>query len=314
MNHILITGTNGYLGSHLARYLAQEGHSVVAVMRREDANAQLHHPNIKIVLSQDIIKSDTLFANIQVVIHAAGRAHRRSKKGECQASLFRNDNVNLTLKIAKSAQKNGVRRMIFLSSIGAAILENDLATMTHPIEYYWNTCPYRTSKLVAEQELNAFAQQSPGFDVVNLRLPMVYGKNAPGNFQSLCTALQKHIPLPFASIKNKRAFVSIQTVCDFVTRCLDQPDAAGAWSLCDGNEISTPDFIRALAKAGGYPEPVLMPFPVWLMNVLGKMTGLEQTVESLVGSLHIDKTPLQKTFGWSPTKTIEELLYDSFNN
>ena len=314
MTNILITGANGYIGKHLACYLAQRDHFVTAVTRRQQPDAWLNHPNIKQVISSEITnKSDALFVGAEVVIHAAGHAHKRGKKGQSQRGLFRQDNVELALNVVRCAQKNGVRRMIFLSSIGAALLEADLAKNSLTLEKAWLTNPYRASKLVAERELASFVEKTDNSDVVILRLPMVYGKDAPGNFHTLSRAIQKRIPLPFASIKNKRAFVAIETLCDFIALCLDHPRASGVLALRDANEISTPDFIRSIAVAGGYPNPILFPCPPEFIRMAGHLLGLSQTMESLLDSLHIDIKPLQEILGWAPQETITTAMYRSFD-
>jgi nucleoside-diphosphate-sugar epimerase len=70
---------------------------------------------------------------------------------------------------------------------------------------------YGESKAAAEAGLKEIAENT-GMQVTVVRPPLIYGPGAPGNFHLLVQTVECGIPLPFASIRNRRAFVSVQNL------------------------------------------------------------------------------------------------------
>ena len=75
--------------------------------------------------------------------------------------------------------------------------------------------------------------------------------------------------------------------------------------VSDGEDISTPDLIRMIAKAMN-KRPRLIPFPVILLKAVGKLMGKGPEIERLSGSLCIDSSKIRKALDWKPPFTIEE--------
>ena len=123
--------------------------------------------------------------------------------------------------------------------------------------------PYSVSKYEAELALQRISQET-GIEVVIIRAPLVYGPGNPGNFLSLLRIVSKGIPLPLASIKNKRSLIYVGNLVDALATCASHPGAAGqTYLVSDGEDVSTPELIRRTASALGAPAR-LLPFPpVW---------------------------------------------------
>src|SRR5690606_33122416 len=113
---------------------------------------------------------------------------------------------------------------IFVSSIGV-----NGAQSARP--FRWDDSPmpvasYAQSKQKAEIRLWELVKGSD-MELVIVRPPMVYGPSAPGNFKRLVSLIDCRIPLPFGSIVNKKSFVSIYNLVDFLGVCLSHPYAGG---------------------------------------------------------------------------------------
>src|ERR1051326_6954639 len=121
--NILITGAGGYIGRNLALHLAGEGHKITALVRKVHPELQKNN-TIRVQEVPDYHEPGwndaRLFAEQDVIIHAAARVHGR---GDQDTELYRRDNLDLTLRIAHLAAQAGVKRFIFLSSVGAQQLE-----------------------------------------------------------------------------------------------------------------------------------------------------------------------------------------------
>ena len=104
----------------------------------------------------------------------------------------------------------------------------------------------------AEAGLETLAQGSD-MRITVIRPPLVYGPSAKGNFSLLLRAVRRGIPLPFASIDNRRAFLSVDNLASFISMRLSaQGEKFDVFLLADAEQVSTPDFVRRL----GTPEDV----------------------------------------------------------
>ena len=199
---ILVTGSSGFVGKALCKNLCDRGINYRGSVRENSLE----------IKGQDFITVESLDANTDwrkaldgcdTVVHLAARAHILNDKIADPISAFRQTNTQGTLNLAEQAAESGVSRFIFLSSIGVN------GAMTSGIPFSPNDVPsphspYAVSKLEAEIGLRQLASRY-SMDVVIIRSPAIYGKNAPGNFGLIEKFIRYGIPLPFGSIDNKRS-------------------------------------------------------------------------------------------------------------
>ncbi len=252
---------------------------------------------------------DKAVQGVDAVIHLAARAHiMRDVAGDPLAE-YRRVNVTGTRILARAAAAAGVRRLVFLSSVKV----NGEHTGAEPYTERDPPRPqdsYGISKWEAEQALLENAAQSPMQTVV-LRPPLLYGPRVKGNFLSLMRAIDRGVPLPFASIDNRRSLLYLGNLIDAITLCLDHPAAAGnTYLVADDDGVSTPDLIRGIAAALGKPAR-LMPFPPSLLRLAGTMTGKAAEAARLVGSLQVDSNRIRRELGWRPRATMAQGLAET---
>jgi nucleoside-diphosphate-sugar epimerase len=210
------------------------------------------------------------------VVHLANIAHSKASRSE----LWR-VNVYGTRRAAERAAQAGVRRFVYLSSAKAHTL-NDI---------------YGEAKLEAERIL----ADVRGIETVILRPPLVYGPGVKANFLALMRAIARGLPLPFASIVNRRSLIYVDNLCDAIIQCLEAPQAAGrTYSVSDGAPVSTPQLCTALGNSLGRPAR-LFRFPVSLLE-------LAPPLRRLTRSLEVDDSAIRGELGWKPPYTFEEGL------
>jgi UDP-glucose 4-epimerase len=146
---------------------------------------------------------------------------------------------------------------------------------------------------------------------------LVHGRSSDGlrpynesddlNFRLLMWAVGRGVPLPLAAIRNRRAFVSVQNLASFIlARLLHAERNFDVFLVADHEQVSTPEFIRRLAKAAGM-RARLFPMPAPLLDTLLRFSGRPEARESLMGSLKLDLSKATAT-GWSPPISLDEGL------
>jgi nucleoside-diphosphate-sugar epimerase len=303
---VLTTGSNGFVGKSLLSALHAKAHDISAPMRApSDQGASLSS-----LIVGDINAGTNWVAALDgadAVIHLAARVHIMRDTTRDPLAEFRRVNTEGTLNLARQAADAGVHRFIFLSTIGVngnatqpevAFKENDAA---RPHD------PYSVSKHEAEVGLRGIAR-STGMEVVIIRPTLVYGKNAPGNFGKLTRLVACGIPLPLASIPNRRSLVGIDNLVDFIITCLEHPAAANeTFLISDGEDLSTPDLIQRMARAMNRPAH-LLPVPKSMLMAAATMLGKHDMAQRLCSSLRVDTLKARTLLAWNPPVSVDEGL------
>ncbi len=220
---------------------------------------------------------------------------------------FRDVNTDLTLALARSAAAAGVKRFVFVSSIGVNGLTSGQEPFT-PEGAANPQKPYAISKYEAEQGLYAISQET-GLEIVVVRPPLVYGADAPGNFGTLVAMLRRGWPLPLEAVTtNRRSYVALPNLVDFLLTVCDHPAAANqVFLVSDGEDLSTADLLRRLAAAMGRPAR-LWPVPPALLRLGAIMLGRQDLAQRLLADLRVDISKTRRLLGWAPLVSVEEGL------
>ena len=304
---VLVTGANGFVGRALCASLIADGHIVKGAVRRNDG---VVHPGTSLVNVGEInIHTDwsPALKGIDCVIHLAGRVHVMHETAADPLVEFRQANVGSTEHLARSAVAQGVRRLVFVSSIKVNGEETEGGGCYTELDVPAPQDPYGVSKWEAEQALHRMAKET-GLEVVIVRPPLVYGAGVKGNFARMLRLLGTGFPLPLASVKNLRSMIYVGNLADALSVCAKHPAAAGnTYLLRDSEDISTPDLMRLLAQGLGKPV-LIMPFPLVLLKLAGKLLGKSAEVARLISSLQIDSGKISRELNWRPPYTSQQGL------
>lgn len=169
---ILITGSQGYIGSRLSTYLAGKGYQLLGLDAGyfKDCNVEPFNDPIETIQCDIRDLNHTVFDGVDSVVHLAALSN--DPLGEFNESLTNEINYEATIQIAKMAMHASVRRFIFLSSQSMYGISNeeeadeDLSEK-HPITAYAET------KWRAEQEL--FSMDGGSMTIASLRPSTVFG-------------------------------------------------------------------------------------------------------------------------------------------
>lgn len=303
--NILIVGATGFVGSALVEaLLCRSSWTLTVALRKESplipANVRIFELNDSI----SVVDWSKILEGIDVVVFLA--AVTVVSKFESPTE-FRRVNVFSAMNLACQAQKKGVRRFIYISTIkvngeqtpvGCHFTEK---TVPSPVG------DYALSKYEAEVELRNFSDKT-GWDIVIIRPPLVYGQGVKGNFKKMVLWVKWGLPLPLGSIYNQRSLVGLDNLVDFIMTCIDHPAAANqTFLVSDGDDLSTTELLRRLAFVQDRSSH-LIPVPAKILKGVAKMVGREGVARRLCGDLQVDISKAHKLLSWEPPVSVDEGL------
>jgi nucleoside-diphosphate-sugar epimerase len=301
---ILVTGASGFVGTALCRTLPARGHEVRAAVRTASALGAARADFHRVVIPDIAAGFDrgALLDGIDTVVHLAAIAHRAAGDAE-----VRRVNSDATVRLAEAAAAS-VRRFVFLSSVkvhgedsGSGMYGEDDAPRPED--------SYGRSKLEAERSLTEIAARS-GMELVLIRPPLVYGPGVKANFLRLLGWIDSGLPLPFASVRNRRSLIYLGNLVDAIARCAEHPAARGPFLVSDEETVSTPELVSRIARALERPAR-LFPAPPALLRVAGMIAGRRDEIRRLTGNLAIDSSRARRLLDWRPPYTLDAGLAET---
>ena len=305
----LITGATGFIGHAVCEQLLARGWQVKGTIRSSSQDG-VGLPEGVIPCSVDSLGPGTdwrkALSGIEMIVHLAARVHIMKDTSEDSLVEFRQVNTHATERLARMAAQMGARRFVFLSTI--KVNGEDSGDRAFNEEDALNPQDnYALSKLEAEQALRRVAEET-GLDVVILRSPMVYGPGVKGNFLRLIQVVQRGIPLPLASVHNRRSVIFLGNLVEVVISCMTHPQAKGKTYLVgDDEQLSTAELISRTARALG-KSARLWPFPVELLRYAAMLLGKSAEADKLLNSLLVDSSKIRSELGWKPHFSLDEGL------
>jgi UDP-4-keto-D-FucNAc 4-reductase len=287
---VVVTGANGFVGAALCQRLL-DARCQVRPWTREPRSVEED--------TRSLVGADC-------VVHLAGRAHVLREQAADPLQAFREANCANSLRVAQAARAAGVRRFVFVSSIGV----NGQQTGNRAFDEQSLPAPhadYAVSKHEAELQLRELLHGS-GTQLVIIRPPLVYAGHAPGNFRRLLGLVATRLPLPFAAIHNSRSMIALDNLVDFIAHCIGHPAAADElFVIADGEDLSVGQITDLLAQGMGVRSRQ-MAIPQALLRRAAKWVGREGLYVQLCGSLLVDAGKARALLGWRPPLSASDAL------
>ena len=275
---IALTGATGFIGNHLLRELTRLGYRVRVLLRTPTALP----PNCTNAVIGDLSRPVNMAAalsDVDTVIHSAGLAATMTGSPDDD---FRRLNTAATANLAEAAQRAGVRRFIYMSSLRAQADVAADAVLTEDLEPA-PTDAYGRSKLAAEQELARL-----DLDWVALRLALVFGAGVKGNMASLIRVARSPYPLPFGALRARRSLLSLDNLVAAVEAVMASPHPLRRpLIVADPDPLDIPRMITAM-RAGLGRRPGLVHVPAAILErgfrIAGRSELYRRLAEPLVGN------------------------------
>lgn len=285
---ILVTGPNGFIGKQFLEEIKQNypDYILKVISRRsvEVANFNLNY--------YDFIKGNydpLFFKNIEFVIHLASVAHRFDK-----LDLEELEQVNFEYleKLLLVLNPLNLEKFIFLSSYAVSLFEKQV---------FLDTSAYAELKAKCERQIKIASEEKfKNTYFLILRPPLVYGKNAPGNFNSLLKLMSKPLILPFGDFHFKRSFIHLKNLTSFIRLLLKTEKFESKFNVI---EISDPwdetflSFISRL-KSNTKAMALIIPIPRRLLKFCFSMIGRANIYKKLSLEFTIDYKTTKSKYNW----------------
>lgn len=300
---VLVTGASGFIGQALCQALVTEGDEVRGLVR--SGTCSVAGMTIVQTSLEDAAALKTSLQGVECVVHLAGRTHLLSDTAADPLAEFRAVNRDATLRLAALAQDAGVKRFVFMSSIGV----NGSHTEGQAFSESSVAAPhaaYAQSKLEAEEGLKALMASGPT-ELVVIRAPLVYAAHAPGNFRRLLKLVATAAPLPFSLVNNQRTMSALENLVDFIVLSTRHPQAVNQlYLVADEQSVSTREIVEYLAH-GMSRRCLNLPVPPILLRVALSALGKGSLYTQLCGSLVVDSGKA-RALGWVPRLSAKDAL------
>ena len=292
---ILITGANGFLGKSIIKAL-ENNHELASLARTSG--------DYKLFLEKEIPNFNKSF---ETVVHAAGKAHSIPKT-ESERKQFHDVNVIGTHNILKGLEKIGIpKQFVFISSVSVYGQEFGIAiNEEHRLEA---KDLYGLSKIEAENLIINWCKRHNVICTI-LRLPLLVGKNPPGNLGAMLRAIDKGYYFNIGGGKARKSMVLAEDVAAFIPKVAA---VGGIYNLTDGID---PDFKKlsiALSKQKKKKTPLNVPLSITkLIGYAGDMIGDKALINSskikkITSDLTFDDSKARKLLNWNPEPVLQYL-------
>lgn len=311
-----ITGGTGCLGRPLVERLIANGAYLKLLTLPNDTATNNLDKKIEIITgdlnSPDAL--DQLCQECDVVFHLAGKVHSIPGTKAEEKDFFR-VNVEGTRNLLEAAKKNGVKRVVFYSTVGVygedADFHGDELSQCKPGSVY------AKGKYQAEQ-LVLNSSKTGGPEGVVLRLPVVYGPLDRGNVARLIKAIHSRLFFYFGDGSCLRSMISSKNAAEAATKAGFEPKAANeVFCITDECDYTMNELVNSISNTLGINQ---RPYhaPVLLANLVGKCGDLLQKwghipfpvnsdrVRKLSRPLTFSCEKARKIFGYEPIETLEE--------
>jgi nucleoside-diphosphate-sugar epimerase len=317
---IVVTGSAGFIGSHLSERLIKEGHQVLGIDNFDPFyDRKVKESNLKFLLTQtnfkfeecDLAKTEGLpcIVNFKpdVIVHLAGKAGVRPSIEDPQGYI--EANITATRNILDVMRKNSMCKLVFASS-SSVYGNSPLTPYREDMDLSRPISPYAFTKKAAEL-LNFTYHELFKLDIVNLRFFTVYGPRqrpdlAIHKFVKLVKQ-GKAIPM-FGDGSTSRDYTYYEDTVSGIVGAINyvntHENVYEIFNLGNSNPVSLKDLIAAIGKATGI-NPIINQMPMQPGDV--QIT-------------YADITRAKEILGYSPTTSIDKGLakfvewYDSQHN
>ncbi|MBN2552573.1 MAG: NAD(P)-dependent oxidoreductase [Spirochaetales bacterium] len=311
MPSVLITGANGFIGSHLCDAFTHRGYQVYGLVRSTSDLKFLKDSNVRLVYG-DLrdIGSIELPDSVEVIVHAAASVSDYASMEECRTNIL---DITINLTDWSRQRCKGLKKFVYISSaltIGYCADDISEDSPGRSVDYL----PYIHMKKKTETFLMERFRQT-GFPVVIMRPGDVYGPRDRTSCEIMLRGAERSQLVVVGKGDKKFGFCYPDNLCRAVLAAAEKPGTEGrAYTVTNSVFPTWRAFFSALREGVGRPQRIYVPVSLALAVVLflGLLRRLFPGFKPPINYYRIRRITCQTTYDLS--KTIRELDYDPDND
>ncbi len=262
--NILITGSNGFVGSRLMYYLEEKGHQIWGIDNSEECNIE-NHPQTRIGdirNIEDLHKFDDV--KFELIIHCAADKH---DFGISKESYFSNNEYGTQI-VAQYAEEKGINKIIYYSTVSV------YGHQSHPCdetaEYLSNTV-YGDSKFAGEKVLWKWQEADTKRALITLRPSVIYGPHNFANMYNLIKQMHKYPWFMIGDGKHIKSMIALENMVDMTFFMINKfKPGAQNFNCIDKPYLTVKQLMKTISKNNGFSMPIIY-IPFWFSIAVGKV-------------------------------------------
>lgn len=301
-NEYLISGSSGFLGNYFLQYFRKNNIKYKTLGRNKSDDYYFDF------LTSE--KKDFPSGKYKTFIHLASKAHSIPKTKVEEEDFF-NINYYGLKNVLEEFQRAGIEfeNFIYVSSVSVyGLTEGESVSENAPLNA---SDPYGKSKIFAEEVIKDWCERK-SINCTILRLPLIFGKNPPGNLGDLLNYLKKG---KYFHIKKGIARKSIVYAADIPENLKNFENNPGIYNLTDREHPSFKELTDKISetlnlkKAKDIPDALLF-LGVKAGDILSNFMQFpinSSRMEKMSCSLTFNDNLAYQTFNWSPRKVLDNI-------
>ncbi len=311
----IVTGANGFTGSHLVKALEQRGNVVVGLVRKSSNLDRLSDCKLQFVYG-DITDRDALktaMAGVDWVFHTAAYV----ELGLVNAAEMEGVNVEGTRAVMEVAQAVGVSKVVYCSTIGVfGDTKGQVVNETFKRTQADFSSAYDRTKYQAQQIVDEFAAQ--GLPVVSILPSGIFGADDPHFGPVMQQFLKRRLPLWVGGDR----ITGIVHVDDLVAAMIlaAEKGKPGEHYIISAGDLTTREMFDILSQETGIPVPREAPKPLVrlvgnLLDPIGRLFKWQPPISRervhyiYDRCVRVDATKARTELGWHP-RSVPQTLHE----
>lgn len=307
---VTMIGGSGFVGTRLLNLLSEEN---VYVLKNIDLQSSHFFNDLTVI--GDVRKQQTMDEQLKetdVVVLLAAQ-HRDDVS---PVSLYYDTNVGGMEKTLKAMEKNGVKRIVFFSSVAVYGLNKNNPNEDYPKDPFNH---YGKSKWQAECLLQEWYKTHPDWNVNIIRPTVIFGERNRGNVYNLLHQIQSGKFLMVGKGVNKKSMAYVGNVVSFVKYMIEHCTIGyNVFNYIDKPDYNMNDLVCLVEKVLNKNIPSVH-FPYWMgmlggycFDLMAKLTGKKLSISSVrvkkfCATTEFDSSKMLAT-GFKAPYTLEEGL------
>ncbi len=281
----LVTGANGFTGSHLVKLLEQRGDEVVGLVRRSSDLSRLAGCQVQLVYGDigDRTALQTAITGVDTVFHTAAYVELGLVDGDRMAQV----NIEGTRAVLEVAQAAGVTKMVYCSTIGVfGDTQGKVIDETFQRTQKEFSSAYDRTKYEAQQLVDQAAAK--GFPVVSVLPSGIFGGDDP-HFGPVLKQFLKGGLKVWAGGQRMTGIVHVDDLATAMLLAAEK-GKPGEYYIISAGEMTTREMFTLLGEQTGIAAPAEA--PEFLVRLLGNLLD-----------------PVGRLFSWQPPISRERVHY-----